>query len=289
MVTLNVLDVNEKPEIDPPETITYAENQQFTTAVLGKISASDPDASDPADSLTYEIVGGNDNEWFAINSDGEFTLTEKGIGLPVGTFISKTASNDFETNPNGFILQVVARDDQGATSKQVDVNLQVEDATEQVIVSREIEITEAGQLITQDLRGTIMGDSFQKNGQLMIKLEGDYSSFFGEGPEETVEVTIDSENNGILTLGNDFNFEGDGVINNTVDGLTLNSSKIDNTNTDYAIIEYTFDLSDDLLASIVADNRTTLGFQNSETVGASTNLVGDPGKITSMITYLADL
>ena len=175
----------------------------------------------------------------------------------------------------------------------MDVNLQVEDATEQVIVSREIEITEAGQLITQDLRGTIMGDSFQKNGQLMIKLEGDYSSFAERRTEDIVEVTVDSVDNGILTLGNDFDFfapgEGDGVIRNTVNGLTLNSSKIDNTNPDYAIIEYTFDLSDGLLASIVADNRTTLGFQNSETVETSTSLVGDPGKITSMITYLADL
>ena len=134
-----------------------------------------------------------------------------------------------------------------------------------------------------------MGDSFQKNGQLMIKLEGDYSSFEVGAIQETVKVTIDSENNGILTLGNDFNWEGDGIINNTVNGLTLNNSKVDDTNPDYAIIEYTFDLSDDLLASIVADNRTTLGFQNSETVEPSTNLVGDPGKITSTITYLADL
>ena len=144
-----------------------------------------------------------------------------------------------------------------------------------------------------------MGDSFQKNGQLMITLEGDYSIgwFVGDVTRaDTVEVTVDSEKNGTLTLGNYFDFEaegvlleGDGVINNTVDGLTLNSSKVDNTNPDYITIEYTFDLSDDLLASIVADNRTVLGFQNSETVEPSTNLVGDPGKITSMITYQADL
>ena len=35
-----------------------------------------------------------------------------------------------------------------------------------------------------------------------------------------MEVTVDSVKNGTLTLGNDFNFEGDGVINNTVNGLT---------------------------------------------------------------------
>jgi methionine-rich copper-binding protein CopC len=108
------------PVIDANQSFTYAENQA-EGFVVGTVKASDVGAGGGAGAVaTFEIVGGNDNGFFAIDKDGKITLTEAGA--------DKTkAANDFETAPNTFTLKVRAIDAAGNKSADTDVTLTVTD------------------------------------------------------------------------------------------------------------------------------------------------------------------
>jgi|GEM_PF-1827268 len=93
VMTISVGDLNEAPVI-PPQSFNVLENSASGT-VVGTVSASDPDL--PAQTLTYQIVGGNTGNAFGINvATGQI-------------FVKNRAPLDFETNPI-FDLQVRVTD-----------------------------------------------------------------------------------------------------------------------------------------------------------------------------------
>ena len=68
-VTVGVTDVNEAPTA-ADASFTIAENAG-TNAVVGSVTASDPDAGD---TLSYAITGGNADSAFAIDANGQITV-----------------------------------------------------------------------------------------------------------------------------------------------------------------------------------------------------------------------
>ena len=68
-VTVGVTDVNEAPTA-ADASFTIAENAG-TNAVVGSVTASDPDAGD---TISYAITGGNADGAFAINANGQITV-----------------------------------------------------------------------------------------------------------------------------------------------------------------------------------------------------------------------
>ena len=68
-VTVGVTDVNEAPTA-ADASFTIAENAG-TNAVVGSVSASDPDAGD---TISYAITGGNADGAFAIDANGQITV-----------------------------------------------------------------------------------------------------------------------------------------------------------------------------------------------------------------------
>nr|WP_321270808.1 retention module-containing protein [uncultured Tolumonas sp.] len=88
---------------------TYAENSQ-TTDVLKTVSALDADG----DKVTYKITGGNENGWYAIDGNGNITLTTKGV---------TEAANDYETGNPTHALTVSAYDSEGTHYTDVVVTL----------------------------------------------------------------------------------------------------------------------------------------------------------------------
>lgn len=101
VMTINVTDVNEQPDVSP-QVFNVDENSTNGT-VVGTVIASDPDAGN---TLTYAITGGNVSSAFAINSlTGEITVTN-------------STALDFETRPT-FSLTVQVTDNQGSSRKAV--------------------------------------------------------------------------------------------------------------------------------------------------------------------------
>ena len=94
-VTVNLTNVNEAPTVTG-FTTSLAENSAIG-AVVGSVTASDPDAGD---TLGYTITGGNTGGAFAIDASGQIT-------------VANAAALDFETNPT-FTLTVQVQD-QGGT------------------------------------------------------------------------------------------------------------------------------------------------------------------------------
>lgn len=101
VMTINITNVNEQPQISP-QSFTVAENSANGT-VVGTVSASDPDAGAV---LVYSISGGNVSSAFAINSsNGQIT-------------VNNSAALDFETRPT-FSLTIQVTDQFGLFRKAV--------------------------------------------------------------------------------------------------------------------------------------------------------------------------
>ncbi|PNM58519.1 cadherin repeat domain-containing protein [Vibrio vulnificus] len=76
-VTVNITRVNDNaPTIDTAAGSTVTEESVSTSTVVATFTASD---LDDQDNVTYEITSGNDNNYFAIDSDGKVTLTDAGV------------------------------------------------------------------------------------------------------------------------------------------------------------------------------------------------------------------
>jgi hypothetical protein len=103
------------PTVDADQAYAYDENQE-ADAVIATVTAEDNEGGTGVES--YAIASGNDDGYFAINADGEITLTEDGLA---------SAANDFETGDNEFTLGVTATDGNGNTSDEVEVELDVSD------------------------------------------------------------------------------------------------------------------------------------------------------------------
>jgi gliding motility-associated-like protein len=115
------------PDTTPPvisdQTFTYAENQ------AANYNIGDIVASDNSGTYTLTITSGNLNGYFALSSTGSLTLTATGAGA--------VASNDFETTPNSFPLEVTATDGASNTATgTITINVTDVDDTYPVILDQ---------------------------------------------------------------------------------------------------------------------------------------------------------
>ncbi len=102
---LGVFDL-EDPSIPPGQEFIYSENQS-EGFVVGTVVASDN-----AEVSGFRILSGNDDGFFQINTDGQISLTAVGVA-------AAAASNDFETQPNAFNLEIEAIDAAGNTYSEL--------------------------------------------------------------------------------------------------------------------------------------------------------------------------
>ena len=102
------------PVIEPNQTFSY-EERKSEGYVIGTVAASDNVAI-----ASYQIVSGNNQGYFTITSSGILKLTSTGAG-------QNAASNDYETQPNGFSLGIVVLDAAGNTSDNATVTINVLD------------------------------------------------------------------------------------------------------------------------------------------------------------------
>ncbi|MDI1247124.1 MAG: retention module-containing protein, partial [Rhodoferax sp.] len=107
-----VTDVNEPPVfVDPANptstvasySFSYAENST-TADVLGSVKATDVDAGA---NITYSITAGDPNGYYAVDANGQITLSAAGVAA---------LTNDYETLLNTRDITVTANDSQGATT-----------------------------------------------------------------------------------------------------------------------------------------------------------------------------
>ena len=117
-VTITVTDVDdEDPSITANQAFTYVENQAANYAV-GTVAATDNVAV-----TSFTITGGNTAGYYAIDATtGVITLTTAGAGA--------VASNDFETTPNSFVIEVTATD-AASNSTTTDVTITVTDVDDE--------------------------------------------------------------------------------------------------------------------------------------------------------------
>ena len=109
-VTIGVTDVNEAPTVSDA-SFNIAENVG-TNAVVGSVSASDPDAGD---TVSYDITGGNTDGAFAIDANGQITVAD-------GTLL------DHETAPSRTLTVTVT--DAGGLTDTATVTIGVTDVNE---------------------------------------------------------------------------------------------------------------------------------------------------------------
>ncbi|MDH6097941.1 Ig-like domain-containing protein [Anabaenopsis sp. FSS-46] len=101
------------PVINPDQLLVYSENQQ-PGFIVGTVVATG--------AIGYQIVSGNEESFFNINSSGQITLTTAGSASP---------ANDFERTPNEFIIGIRAFDTAGNSSTR-EITIQVRDLDEEV-------------------------------------------------------------------------------------------------------------------------------------------------------------
>jgi len=106
------------PVINVDQTFSYPENQT-AGYVIGNVVASD----------NIEVTGftivGNNNGFFAIDSNGNITLTDLGAASII---------NDFETAPNSFFLEIIATDAVNNSSEATSLTLTILDVEEVIPV-----------------------------------------------------------------------------------------------------------------------------------------------------------
>ncbi|RZQ01089.1 VWA domain-containing protein, partial [Vibrio vulnificus] len=100
------------PTIDTAAGSTVTEESVSTSTVVATFTASD---LDDQDNVTYEITSGNDNNYFAIDSDGKVTLTDAGVAA---------INSDAGVDLTSLTLGVTASDGTNTSSEsQVTVNI----------------------------------------------------------------------------------------------------------------------------------------------------------------------
>ncbi|RZP85849.1 Ig-like domain-containing protein, partial [Vibrio vulnificus] len=104
--------LNDAPTIDTAAGSTVTEESVSTSTVVATFTASD---LDDQDNVTYEITSGNDNNYFAIDSDGKVTLTDAGVAA---------INSDAGVDLTSLTLGVTASDGTNTSSEsQVTVNI----------------------------------------------------------------------------------------------------------------------------------------------------------------------
>ncbi|MDG5467960.1 Ig-like domain-containing protein [Deltaproteobacteria bacterium IMCC39524] len=110
-IILNVTNVDEAaPEVASDQIFNYAEDRSEGDVVATVA------ATDDVGVVAYRISSGNDNGYFAIDTNGQITLTADGVA---------SAVNDYDTNPNSFDLGIQAVDAAGKWSTEKTITLDV--------------------------------------------------------------------------------------------------------------------------------------------------------------------
>jgi hypothetical protein len=120
-IIINVTDRNEVPAIDANQSFLLSENSS-ANAIVGTVTASDPDLSAPFNSRNFSITGGNVGNTFAINpTTGQLT-------------VNNPALLDLETTPV-FSLQISLLDGAGAAAVPTVVTIQLTNVNEVPTIS----------------------------------------------------------------------------------------------------------------------------------------------------------
>lgn len=161
-VTVNLVDVNEPPTITPGESFNLDENPAFGQ-IVGAVTASDPDATAPNNTLTYLIAGGNPGAAFAIDS---------ATGL---IKVNNPTAVDFETTPQ-FNLQVrVVDGGSPARSALTTVVVTLNDVNDPPIIAPDQEFSLGEDATFGTVVGTVVGsdpDSMSPGNQATFSIVG---------------------------------------------------------------------------------------------------------------------
>ena len=125
-----------------------------------------------------------------------------------------------------------------------------------ISVSDQQAITTAGQAFNFSFGGLPTSGT---GGQFSITLNGDYSGFASETSVASVDVA-----GGSLDLGNQNN--ANGIVSNSVSGLTLDSYSITTFSFNDVEQSWVFNISDALLALMLGDGTLTASVQNQRDV-----------------------
>lgn len=127
---------NIDPTINTDQTFSYQEGQYDDVSdVIATVEATDNTGI-----AGFEIISGNTDGFYAIDSLGQITLTEAGLAVAA-------ASNDFETSPNVFPLTIEVTDGAGNTASE-DIEISLTDDISDNPVSVSFTLTNAADIGT---------------------------------------------------------------------------------------------------------------------------------------------
>lgn len=141
IITINLIDVNDAPTIDP--FVFDLDENSINTTLIGTISGNDEDS--PAQTLTYSITGGTYAANFDIDaSSGELTVLDS---TPL----------DYETNPSINITVQVQDDGTGNLTGSNTVTINLNDVNDNpLIVNQEFSVDE--QSVATTPIGTVLAN-----------------------------------------------------------------------------------------------------------------------------------
>jgi hypothetical protein len=124
-ITINLSNVNEFPPDIEPQTFSVAENAANGT-IVGAVTVADGDG---VDSFTFTILGGDPDDVFSINTNGQISVADN-------------STLDFETTPT-YVLDVQVMDSGNLTDTAV-MTINVLDANDLPIINdNDLSITPA--------------------------------------------------------------------------------------------------------------------------------------------------
>ncbi len=252
-ITLNVNNVDEDaPIITNPGAIFDYDENQVAGAIIGSVTAID------AIGVTeFAIVSGNENNFFAIDTLGNISLTATG---------TESAINDFEITPNNTILGVIAADATGNISAAQEVTFNVIDVDESVPV-----ITDLATSINYDENqtvGTTIGvinatDDIGITNFTIVS--GNENNFFAIDTLGNLSLTAI----GVESAVNDFEI--------TPNSTTLAITALDAAGNTSAIKNITLDINDVNEGPIVIDPGISFNYDENQFEGATIAVVTVPG------------
>ncbi len=179
---------DEDPVISQGQSFNYAEGQS-EGFVVGNVTASDNQ-----EVSGFSILNGNDNGFFQINTDGVISLTAAGAA-------AAAASNDFETGPNDFSLEIEAFDAAGNTSSEIVTVLVSDIDDEDPVISQGQSFSYAEGQSAGFVVGTVLAtDNVAVTGYSITA--GDSSGFFDISA--TGEISLTAAGAAAAAASNDF-------------------------------------------------------------------------------------
>lgn len=154
-ITINMINVNDAPEITPNQSFSVAENSP-SGASVGTVQATDPD---PGNTLTYSIIAGNTGNAFMINSStGEIQVQTSSV-------------LNFEAGPTTYDL-IISVTDGGLSDTDV-VTIDVTDANDPPVAGDDgpYAATEDTSLNVGAANGVLNGDADEDGDGIMAVLD----------------------------------------------------------------------------------------------------------------------